>query len=169
MRFSSFAAPAALALLAVATPIQAQYSSSAPAVTEDIVQVAAAAGTFTTLLAAAEAAGLVDVLKSEGPFTVFAPTDEAFAALPEGTIESLLANPEALRAILLYHVVPGKVMAAQVVGLEEAATAQGAMIAISTYGDTVRINDATVVAADIEASNGVIHVIDTVILPPSAN
>jgi len=169
MRFASFAAPAALALLAVATPVQAQYSASAPAVTEDIVEVAAAAGTFTTLLAAAEAAGLVDVLKSEGPFTVFAPTDEAFAALPEGTIESLLANPEALRAILLYHVVPGKVMAAQVVGLEEAATAQGAMIAISTYGDTVRINDATVVAADIEASNGVIHVIDTVILPPSAN
>jgi transforming growth factor-beta-induced protein len=169
MRFASFAAPAALALLAVAAPLQAQYAASTPVVEDDIVEVAAAAGTFTTLLAAAEAAGLVDVLKSEGPFTVFAPTDEAFAALPEGTVESLLANPEALRAILLYHVVPGKVMAAQVVGLNEAATAQGAMVSISTYGETVRVNDATVIAADIEASNGVIHVIDTVILPPSAN
>ena len=169
MRFASFAAPAALAILAVAAPIQAQYSNASTVVENDIVEVAAAAGTFTTLLAAAEAAGLVDVLKSEGPFTVFAPTDEAFAALPEGTVASLLANPEALRAILLYHVVPGKVMAAQVVGLNEAATAQGATVAISTYGETVRINDATVIAADIEASNGVIHVIDTVILPPSAN
>ncbi len=169
MRFASFAAPAALAILAVAAPVQAQYSNASTVVENDIVEVAAAAGTFTTLLAAAEAAGLVDVLKSEGPFTVFAPTDEAFAALPEGTVASLLANPEALRAILLYHVVPGKVMAAQVVGLNEATTAQGATVSISTYGETVRINDATVIAADIEASNGVIHVIDTVILPPSAN
>ena len=169
MRFPSFAAPAALAILAVAAPVQAQYSNASTVVENDIVEVAAAAGTFTTLLAAAEAAGLVDVLKSEGPFTVFAPTDEAFAALPEGTVASLLANPEALRAILLYHVVPGKVMAAQVVGLNEATTAQGASVSISTYGETVRINDATVIAADIEASNGVIHVIDTVILPPSAN
>jgi len=169
MRFASFAAPAALALLAVAAPVQAQYSNASTVVENDIVEVAAAAGMFTTLLAAAEAAGLVDVLKSEGPFTVFAPTDEAFAALPEGTVASLLANPEALRAILLYHVVPGKVMAAQVVGLTEATTAQGATVAISTYGETVRINDATVIAADVEASNGVIHVIDTVILPPSAN
>ncbi len=138
------------------------------AAAQDIVDVAAEAGTFSTLLAAAEAAGLVDVLKSEGPFTVFAPTDEAFAALPEGTVESLLANPEALAAILLYHVVPGKVMAADVVNLESAETAQGASIRISVYGDTVRINDATVIAADVEASNGVIHVIDAVILPPSA-
>ncbi len=167
MRIRSFLAPAAFALLAVASPIQGQYASEASAPAEDIVEVAAAAGSFTTLLAAAEAAGLVDVLKSEGPFTVFAPTDEAFAKLPEGTVESLLENPEALRAVLLYHVVPGRVTAEQVVTLSEAETAQGAAVRISTYGETVRINDATVTAADIEASNGIIHVIDTVILPPS--
>lgn len=166
MQIRNFVLPAAFAALAIAGPVQAQYNS-APAAEKDIVEVATEAGTFTTLLAAAEAAGLVDVLRSEGPFTVFAPTDEAFAKLPEGTVESLLANPDALRAILLYHVVPGKVMAAQVVGMSEATTAQGASVSISTYGESVRINDATVVAADIEASNGVIHVIDTVILPPS--
>ncbi|CAN5762664.1 fasciclin domain-containing protein [soil metagenome] len=166
MQIRNFVLPAAFAALAIAGPVQAQYNS-APAAEKDIVEVATEAGTFTTLLAAAEAAGLVDVLRSEGPFTVFAPTDEAFAKLPEGTVESLLANPDALRAILLYHVVPGKVMAAQVVGMSEATTAQGASVSISTYGESVRINDATVVAADIEASNGVIHVIDTLILPPS--
>jgi transforming growth factor-beta-induced protein len=144
------------------------FSAPTQAAAQDIVEVAAEAGSFNTLLAAAQAAGLVDVLKSEGPFTVFAPTDEAFAALPEGTVEALLANPEALAAILLYHVVPGKVFAADVVGLESAETAQGSSIRISVYGDTVRINDATVIAADIEASNGIIHVIDAVILPPSA-
>jgi uncharacterized surface protein with fasciclin (FAS1) repeats len=168
MQIRNLILPAAFAALAIAGPVQAQYNS-APAADKDIVEVAAEAGTFTTLLAAAEAAGLVDVLKSEGPFTVFAPTDEAFAKLPEGTVESLLANPDALRAILLYHVVPGKVMAAQVVGMSEAATAQGATISISTYGESVRINDATVLTADVEASNGVIHIIDTVILPPSSN
>ncbi|TVP44361.1 MAG: fasciclin domain-containing protein [Gemmatimonadales bacterium] len=168
MQIRKFILPAAFAALAIAGPVQAQYGS-APAADKDIVEVASEAGTFTTLLAAAEAAGLVDVLKSDGPFTVFAPTDDAFAKLPEGTVESLLANPDALRAILLYHVVPGKVMAAQVVGMSEAETAQGSTISISTYGESVRINDATVVTADIEASNGVIHVIDTVILPPSAN
>jgi len=168
MQIRKLILPAAFAALAVAGPVDAQYNS-APATDKDIVEVAAEAGTFTTLLAAAEAAGLVDVLKSDGPFTVFAPTDEAFAKLPEGTVESLLANPEALRAILLYHVVPGKVMAAQVVGMSEAETAQGSAISISTYGESVRINDATVVTADVEASNGVIHIIDTVILPPSSN
>jgi uncharacterized surface protein with fasciclin (FAS1) repeats len=168
MQIRNLILPAAFAALAIAGPVQGQYNS-APAADKDIVEVAAEAGTFTTLLAAAEAAGLVDVLKSEGPFTVFAPTDEAFAKLPEGTVESLLANPDALRAILLYHVVPGKVMAAQVVGMSEAATAQGATISISTYGESVRINDATVLTADVEASNGVIHIIDTVILPPSSN
>jgi uncharacterized surface protein with fasciclin (FAS1) repeats len=168
MQIRNLILPAAFAALAIAGPVQAQYSA-APAAAKDIVEVAAEAGAFTTLLAAAEAAGLVDVLKSEGPFTVFAPTDEAFAKLPAGTVESLLANPEALRAILLYHVVPGKVMAAQVVGMSEAATAQGATISITTYGESVRINDATVVTADVEASNGVIHIIDTVILPPSNN
>jgi uncharacterized surface protein with fasciclin (FAS1) repeats len=162
-----FLAPLAVAALALAAPLSAQNGYNAAE--KDIVDVAAEAGTFNTLLAAAEAAGLVDVLRSEGPFTVFAPTDEAFAALPEGTVESLLADPEALRAILLYHVVPGKVMAAQVVTMDSAETAQGSSVSISTYGETVRINDARVVAADVEASNGVIHVIDTVILPPASN
>ena len=162
-----FLAPLAVAALALAAPLSAQNGYTAAE--KDIVDVAAEAGTFNTLLAAAEAAGLVDVLRSEGPFTVFAPTDEAFAALPEGTVESLLADPEALRAILLYHVVPGKVMAAQVVTMDSAETAQGSSVSISTYGETVRINDARVVTADVEASNGVIHVIDTVILPPASN
>jgi transforming growth factor-beta-induced protein len=161
----SILASVAVAALAVAAPLSAQNGMS----DDDIVDVAAAAGSFNTLLAAAEAAGLVDVLRSEGPFTVFAPTDEAFAALPEGTVEALLADPEALRAILLYHVVPGRVTAADVAGLSEAETAQGSSISISTYGGTVRINDATVVTADIPASNGIIHVIDAVILPPSGN
>jgi uncharacterized surface protein with fasciclin (FAS1) repeats len=159
MRKSWLASVAVIGTLAFAAP--------STVAAQDIVDVAAEAGTFTTLLAAAEAAGLVDVLRSEGPFTVFAPTDEAFAALPEGTIEALLADTEALAAILLYHVVPGRVLAADVVALESADTAQGSSIRISAYGDTVRINDATILAVDIEASNGVIHVIDSVILPPS--
>lgn len=133
-----------------------------------IVDVASAAGTFETLLAAAQAAGLAETLQSEGPFTVFAPTDDAFAALPEGTVESLLADPDALADILLYHVVSGKVFAADVVGLTSATTVQGADVAITVEGDSVKVNDANVVATDIEASNGVIHVIDAVILPPAS-
>jgi uncharacterized surface protein with fasciclin (FAS1) repeats len=164
MRRALYPITALILALSVAAPAAAQYSSNS----NDIVDVAAEAGAFTTLLAAAEAAGLVDVLRSEGPFTVFAPTDEAFAALPEGTVESLLENPDALRDILLYHVVPGKVMAADVMKLDRAETAQGSWVTISTDGETVRINDASVVTADVEASNGVIHVIDAVILP-SAN
>jgi uncharacterized surface protein with fasciclin (FAS1) repeats len=163
MRRILYTLPALLFALAVAQPATAQYNSPS----SDIVEVAAEAGTFNTLLAAAEAAGLVDVLKSEGPFTVFAPTDEAFAALPEGTVEGLLENPEALREILLYHVVAGKVMAAEVVGMDYAETVQGERVSISVYGETVRVNDAQVVTADVEASNGVIHVIDAVILPGS--
>ena len=133
----------------------------------DIVDTAVADGRFTTLVAAVTAADLVDTLKGEGPFTVFAPTDDAFAALPEGTVEALLADIPTLTDILLYHVVPGKVMAADVVGLTSATTAQGTDIAISVEGDTVMINDATVLITDIETSNGVIHVIDTVIVPSS--
>ncbi|NND03610.1 MAG: fasciclin domain-containing protein [Acidimicrobiia bacterium] len=134
-----------------------------------IVEVASEAGSFATLLAAAEAAGLVDTLNGEGPFTVFAPTDEAFAALPEGTLDALLADPDALKDILLYHVVSGEVKAADVVGLESATTVQGEDIAISVDGGTVTLNgSATVVTTDIAASNGVIHVIDAVILPPSS-
>jgi uncharacterized surface protein with fasciclin (FAS1) repeats len=134
----------------------------------DIVDTAVAAGSFTTLVAAVEAAGLVETLKGEGPFTVFAPTDEAFAALPAGTLDTLLADPQgALSDILLYHVVPGKVMAADVVGMsgQEVETAGGQTLMITVDGDTVMINDATVVTADIETANGVIHVIDTVLVP----
>ena len=133
--------------------------------TLDIVDTAIDAGTFTTLVAAVEAAGLVDTLKSEGPFTVFAPTDEAFAALPEGTIEGLLADPEALATILTYHVVAGKVMSTDLSDGMTATTVNGADITIMTEGG-VMVNGANVVAADIEASNGVIHVIDTVLMPP---
>ncbi|NUQ38106.1 MAG: fasciclin domain-containing protein [Caldilineales bacterium] len=134
----------------------------------DIVDTAVADGRFTTLVAAVQAAGLVDTLKSEGPFTVFAPTDDAFAALPAGTVEALLADIPTLTNILLYHVVPGKVMAADVLGLDSAATAlAGADISIMVDGDSVKINDATVLITDIETTNGVIHVIDSVILPPS--
>jgi uncharacterized surface protein with fasciclin (FAS1) repeats len=131
----------------------------------DIVDTAIAAGNFTTLVAAVEAAGLVETLKGEGPFTVFAPTDEAFAALPEGTVEGLLADPEALAAILTYHVVPGAVMSTDLSDGMTATTVNGADITIGTEGG-VTVNDANVVTADIEASNGVIHVIDAVILPP---
>jgi uncharacterized surface protein with fasciclin (FAS1) repeats len=131
----------------------------------DIVDTAVGAGNFTTLVAAVEAAGLVETLKGDGPFTVFAPTDEAFAALPEGTVEALLADPEALAGILTYHVVAGKVMSGDLSDGMMAATVNGAEITIGTEGG-VTVNDANVVTADIEASNGVIHVIDAVILPP---
>lgn len=131
----------------------------------DIVDTAVANGSFTTLVAAVEAAGLVETLKGEGPFTVFAPTDDAFAALPEGTVEGLLADPEALAGILTYHVVAGKVMSTDLSDGMTATTVNGADITIGTEGG-VTVNDANVVAADVEASNGVIHVLDAVILPP---
>jgi uncharacterized surface protein with fasciclin (FAS1) repeats len=133
--------------------------------TDDIVGVATSAGSFNTLLAAAKAAGLVETLQSDGPYTVFAPTDEAFGKLPEGMIDELLANPEKLKQILLYHVVPGNVMAKDVVGLSSATTAQGSDVAIAVKGDVVMINNAKVLKTDVMASNGVIHVIDTVIVP----
>lgn len=135
----------------------------------DIVDTAVADGRFTTLVAAVEAAGLVETLKGEGPFTLFAPTDDAFAALPEGTVESLLLpeNKQQLTDILLYHVVSGKVMAADVTGLESAATVLGKDIAIKVDMGNVYINEAKVIITDIETSNGVIHVIDAVLLPPS--
>ena len=132
---------------------------------KDIVDTAVEAGSFTTLVAAVEAAGLVETLKGEGPFTVFAPTDDAFAALPEGTVEGLLEDPEALAAILTYHVVPGKVMSTDLSNEMMATTVNGADVTIMTEGG-VMVNEANVVTADIEASNGVIHVIDAVILPP---
>jgi uncharacterized surface protein with fasciclin (FAS1) repeats len=133
----------------------------------DIVEVATEAGDFTTLLTAAEAAGLVETLQGEGPFTVFAPTDDAFAALPEGTLDGLLADTEALSQVLLYHVVAGEVRAADVVELESATSVQGEDIAITVDGSSIMVNEANVVATDIEAANGVIHVIDQVILPLS--
>lgn len=141
------------------------HDHAAKAASADIVGVASSAGTFNTLLAAAKAAGLVATLQSDGPFTVFAPTDEAFAKLPAGTIDNLLANPDQLKQVLLYHVVSGKVTASEVAGLSSATTAQGSDIAIAVKGDTVMINNAKVVKADVMASNGVIHVIDTVIVP----
>ncbi len=132
----------------------------------DIVETAQGAGDFSTLLAAAEAAGLVETLKGEGPFTVFAPTDAAFEALPEGTVESLLMpeNKAQLTSILTYHVVPGKVMSGDLTDGMTATTVEGGDITID-LGDGVMVNDANVVSADIEASNGVIHVIDKVIMP----
>jgi transforming growth factor-beta-induced protein len=133
----------------------------------DIVDTAVGAGSFKTLAAALTAAGLVDALKGDGPFTVFAPTDEAFAALPAGTVEGLLKDPKALAEILKYHVVAGKVMAADAAKLTEAKTLQGAPIAISVKDGKVMINDAEVISADVLAKNGVIHVINKVILPPA--
>ena len=133
----------------------------------DIIDVAVANGQFNTLAAALEAADLIDTLKGEGPFTVFAPTDAAFAALPEGTVESLLKpeNREQLVAILTYHVVAGRVAAADVVKLDEATTVNGQAVAIEVVDGGVQIDGASVVIADVDASNGVIHVIDSVILP----
>jgi len=133
---------------------------------KDIVDIAVEDGRFNTLVAAVQAADLVDTLKSEGPFTVFAPTDDAFNKLPAGTVEGLLNDIPTLTNILLYHVVPGKVMAEDVVNLTSATTASGEAVTISVMDGKVMINDAQVIITDIEASNGVIHVVDTVILPP---
>ena len=129
-----------------------------------IVDVAVGAGSFTTLVTALQAANLVDTLNGDGPFTVFAPTDEAFAALPEGALEGLLADPQALANVLTLHVVAGRASAADVVGLTSVETLQGASLDIDT-SDGVSVGGATVVQADISASNGVIHVIDRVIVP----
>ena len=164
---SSCLAFAAATVLAV--PAHAQMASHAghAAQSADIVDVAVANGSFTTLVAAVKAAGLVETLKGEGPFTVFAPTDEAFAALPEGTVESLLKpeNRDKLTAVLTYHVVPGKVMASDVVKLSSAKTVEGSEAAIEVKDGSVYVDGAKVVKADVPASNGVIHVIDKVILP----
>ena len=164
-------APASKAPAAASTaaPTTAPASKApAAASTGDIVEVAAAAGGFKTLLAAATAAGLVDTLKGAGPFTVFAPTDAAFAALPAGTLEALLKDPAKLKDILLYHVVKGKVTADQVVKLTSADTAAGKTVKITVKDGTVFLNDnVKVTSTDIPASNGVIHVIDAVLLPPS--
>ena len=144
---------------------KATYASNTTTAPVNLVDTAVAAGQFTTLVAAVKAAGLADTLATGGPFTVFAPTDAAFAKLPAGTVEALLANPDKLRAILLYHVVSGKVYSSDVVKLKSATTAEGSDVQIRTEGGSVMVDNAKVVATDIESSNGVIHVIDTVILP----
>jgi uncharacterized surface protein with fasciclin (FAS1) repeats len=151
---------AAVAGLALASPVAAA----------DIVETASSNGSFTTLVAAVKAAGLTDTLKGQGPFTVFAPTDEAFKKLPAGTIENLLKpeNRAQLTKILTYHVVPGKVMAGDVKGKRTTATTvEGSAVAIDASGQAVKVDNATVRQADVTASNGVIHVIDTVIMPKS--
>ena len=157
----------ALVALIAATASFSATDVKAETAGKTIVEIAAGAEDFSTLVAAVKAAGLVDVLSSKGPFTVFAPINEAFAKLPEGTVESLLKpeNKEKLIAVLKYHVVPGKVMAKDVVKVDSAKTAQGSSVTVTVEGKTVKVDNATVVKTDIEASNGVIHVIDTVIIP----
>ena len=130
----------------------------------DIVDVAVSAGTFKTLVAAVKAAGLVETLKGKGPFTVFAPSDDAFAKLPKGTVEGLLADLPRLKSVLTYHLVAGRVSAADVMKLTTAKTVQGQSVTFQTNGG-VKVNGANVVTADVQADNGIIHVIDTVILP----
>ena len=152
------------AVLTSARPVHTSVSKTAQ---KDIVDTAVGAGSFKTLVAAVKAAGLVETLKSKGPFTVFAPTDEAFAKLPAGTVETLLKpeNKDQLIAVLTYHVVPGKVMAADVVKVKSAKTVQGQEVSVVVEGGRVMIDNANVVKTDIGCSNGVIHVIDSVILP----
>jgi uncharacterized surface protein with fasciclin (FAS1) repeats len=137
------------------------------AVKNDIVQTAINNGNFTTLATALTEAGLVDALKGDGPFTVFAPTDEAFKNLPEGALDNLLKDKEALKNVLLYHVVSGNVSSKDVVKLDKATTLNGSDLKIITKNGTVMINNADVIGADVEASNGIIHVIDKVLLPPT--
>ena len=158
-------AAALLAVFAAAPAMAGHHEEKKAAGT--IVDVAASNADFETLVAAVKAAGLVETLSGDGPFTVFAPTDEAFAKLPAGTLEDLLKpeNKDKLVAILTYHVVAGKVTAADVVKLDTATTVNGQAADISVEGGTVKVDGATVTATDIAASNGVIHVIDTVILP----
>jgi len=160
MRFTQLAAAALFALSPVVATAQGAKT---------IPEVAKSAGTFTTLLTAVEAAGLTETLLGKGPFTVFAPTDEAFAKLPTGTVADLLKpeNREKLKGILLYHVVSGKVMAAQASGLTSAETVGGPKLTLKKGAAGLMINEATVRTADVQASNGVIHVIDRVLLPPA--
>lgn len=148
-------------------PLGCNDNGSVQMYKKDIVDTAVSAGNFNTLVTAIKAAGLVETLKGKGPFTVFAPTDDAFAKLPEGTVENLLKpqNKEKLASILTYHVVAGKVMAADVVKLSHAKTVNGQSLSIKTYGNTVKVDNANVIKTDIKCSNGVIHVIDAVVLP----
>src|SRR5688500_4766394 len=163
-------AGALAAVLTLAGIASAQNATKDKKPVKNIVQVATEAGSFKTLVAAVTAAGLAETLQGEGPFTVFAPSDAAFAKLPAGTVEALLADKAKLAAILTYHVVPGKVMAADVVaaGSAKPATVNGQPLDVQVRGGKVYVNGAQVTAADVGASNGVIHVIDTVLMPPAA-
>lgn len=169
--FTKLAAGLAVgALIAVAQPAAADnhgHADMAQKAAGNLAEVAVGNGNFKTLVKALDAAGLVETVATAEALTVFAPTDAAFEKLPEGTLESLLANPDQLKQVLLYHVVPGKVTSDQVVSLESAKTVQGEPVKIAVKDNKVMINNATVAKADVMASNGVIHVIDTVILPPS--
>lgn len=164
-QFRTFVTRTAVAVATVAALVSAPAAVNAQG--KDIVDTAVAAGSFNTLAKALGAAGLVETLKGKGPFTVFAPTDDAFAKLPAGTLENLLKpeNKEKLKAILTYHVVPGKVMAADVTKMKSGKTVNGESVSISTSNGSVMIDKAKVVKADVAASNGVIHVIDTVLMP----
>lgn len=151
--------------VALAVTLVAGFGHAEDKKLSDIVDTAVASGKFNTLVAAVKAAGLVETLKGDGPFTVFAPTDEAFAKIPKDKLEALLKDKEQLTAILTYHVVPGQVLAADVVKLDSAKTVQGSKVAITSSGGTVKVDNAKVIKTDIRCANGVIHVIDAVILP----
>jgi uncharacterized surface protein with fasciclin (FAS1) repeats len=159
--------PLVLVMAMLAISVVPALAAPPAQATKDIVDTAIADGRFKTLVTAVQAAGLVDTLKGPGPYTVFAPTDDAFAKLPAGTVDALLKDTPKLKSILLYHVVSGKVMAADVVKLSSANTVEGKPVTIKVDGGKVFVNDAQVVIADVQASNGVIHVIDTVLLPPA--
>ena len=158
---AAFAVPGTLA----AQEAQGYSESPSTTATADIIETAAAAGSFTTLAKAIEAADLTATLKGEGPFTVFAPTDEAFAKLPKGTVDALLKDKAKLAALLTYHVVPGNVMSKEVAGMSSARTVNGQDLSIKAKDGKVKVDKATVTTADIAASNGVIHVIDQVLMP----
>jgi uncharacterized surface protein with fasciclin (FAS1) repeats len=159
-KFSTLILAAAVMLGIAALPVSANLNAN-----KDIVDTAIAAGSFNTLVTAVKEAGLVETLKGNGPFTVFAPTDEAFAKIPKEKLAALLKDKEALKKVLLYHVVAGNVMAKDVVKIKSAKTVQGASAKVTVKGDQVMIDNANVVKADIACSNGVIHVIDSVIMP----
>ena len=163
----TFILAATLAVPGTLVAQEAQGYSTSPAaeVNRDIVETAIAAGSFSTLAKAIDAAGLTETLKGKGPFTVFAPTDEAFAKLPEGTVSALLKDKKKLTALLTYHVVPGKVTSTKVAGISSAKTVNGKELSISAKDGKVQVDQATVTQADIPASNGIIHVLDQVLMP----
>lgn len=163
MFLSTFPPLIVAAALLIPGPVSQPEGGDEP--TMNIVELAVTAGSFHTLVAAVKAAGLVETLSGEGPFTVFAPTDEAFAQIPEADLQALLADKTALTSVLTYHVVPGKVLAEDVTSLPSAKTVNGQSIQIKVWEGKVLVDDATIVTPDIEATNGVIHVIDKVILP----